>query len=143
MMTSNPYESPHAEFDLRHDLDDASEQIASNSRAWALIDQYFVHIHHNGVNLLGVLLMLEIAFGGWGATEMSAWIQNRVVGGILVFTPLCFAPVFDVAWRLLRGNGGFATKLFSPFMGGCVLYIPIWAAISALVGFVVVAVWFR
>ena len=91
------------------------------------LNYILVEIHHwLGINLLGVLLLLVIAFGMWGGIEIEARLQNRTIGAMLFFASVLFSAALDIAWRLSRGEHDYANRLFSPFAGGCMLYLPIW-----------------
>ena len=116
---------------------DKEVEMLSSDVQQSPLDDVLVKIHHwSGVNLLGVLLLCVGAFGLWGGIEMGARLQSREVGVGLLTVAVLATAILDLAWRLIRGDDGYANRLFSPLEGGCILYLPIWIYVLGAVGFV-------
>src|SRR3954466_14616432 len=92
-----------------------------------------------GVNLLGLLEL----FASIAILSSVSFVPKAV--GLLM---LCLGPpavaAFDLWWRIRQPERSWWARLFSPFTGGCFIYLPIWlvllAEIFAGIIFIIIAI---
>jgi hypothetical protein len=90
-----------------------------------------------GVNILGLLELFAL---------IETFFAANFVSGALSALPLClgFAAIVgvDLWWRIRQPEQSRWTRLFSPFTGGCFIYIPIWLLllVGLLVGIIFILI---
>jgi hypothetical protein len=78
-----------------------------------------------GVNILGLVEMFFFIGILGGASAIDDQIPR-----FLSLLALCMALigpiVFDLWWRIRQPERSVWVRLFSPFTGGCFIYVPVW-----------------
>lgn len=88
-------------------------------------ERYVTDIEHAGFNLLGLAEIFALIGGMRALTELDAHL-NRWVGLALGMALLIGVPAFDVKFRLAQPELSRCKRLFAPFCGGSLLYVPFW-----------------
>jgi hypothetical protein len=86
-----------------------------------------------GVNILGLVEMFSFV----GILAGTSAIDNqipRILGALVLSMGFVAPTVFDLWWRIRQPERSVWVRLFSPFTGGCFIYIPIWLVFAG--GFV-------
>jgi len=102
---------------------------------------YLTRIVHCGMNLLGLLEMFALTGALVGVTAFLDDIPQS-----LRLLPLVLASgvivAFDIWWRRRQLDFGRRARLFSPFAGGCFVYLPIWLLFQVLtvVGMIIILI---
>jgi hypothetical protein len=84
-----------------------------------------------GVNILGLLELFTV-IGVVTGTGVYISSFSRGLAGLLMFLGVTAITALDLWWRLQQPELGRWTRLFSPFTGGCFVYVPIWLLLFAL-----------
>ena len=123
----NPYESPRGELG----------EDASTPKARRASRPYFTHILLNGCNLLGVTNLFAFIGLLWLVVAIDAPANNALRGVVLALAASgCM--LWDLAVRVLTVRESRLIRLLSPYAGGTLVFIPVWAVYLA--GFVTMAV---
>ncbi len=77
-----------------------------------------------GMNILGLLELLAVL--AWLTFIISEFDMPSLFGGMVLLSGILSVIVFDFGWRLRQPEPSRSTRLFSPYEGGCIVYIPIW-----------------
>jgi hypothetical protein len=92
-----------------------------------------------GVNIIGlmeVFAVIGIQFGAIALSDQISAFLGRVVGAF----GLGAVMVFDLWLRSRQPEGTRWRRLFSPFAGGCFVFVPIWLLVSGACVAVTVAI---
>ena len=76
-----------------------------------------------GINILGGLEVIAASFAA--AVSKATWPfhwASATTGAVAA----ALIAIFDFAWRSRETEPASSRRLFSPFTGGCFLFVPLW-----------------
>ncbi len=94
------------------------------------LTRYATHIHHGGCNILGLIEIFLLIAGMWALSE-SVGHLNRGVGVAICLGLLLSIPATDLRIRLTQPEQSRWSRLLSPSLGGCLLWLPVWLLFPA------------
>jgi len=78
-----------------------------------------------GANILGLLELFAFVGGMFGGIELSEH-TSRIIGRVFLGVAVAAIIAFDLFWRSRQREFGSWWRLFSPFAGGCFVFVPVW-----------------
>ena len=92
-----------------------------------------------GVNILGLLEIFALVGALFGMIVVSDYISQSLRLATLVCAAAAIV-AFDLWWRRGQPETTWWARLFSPFAGGCFVFVPIWLLFPSFAVAVTIAV---